>query len=329
MNVESKVLAELSEDCYSSGQVISEKLNITRSAVWKHIVKLRERGYVIEAIPRHGYRLAGRPDKLLPAEIIPLLKTKVVGSQIIHLDETASTADEARHLIDKGIPEGAVVVAENQTAGRGRLGRAWKTPPGQAIALSVALYPSLSPTQVPLLSLATGLAVRWAVESIIGSNPDLVLKWPNDVYLNGKKLAGVLVETAAELDQVKWAIDSIGLNVNNSFQGTSLAETATSLATELGRKVSRRDLLVALLQELDIVYARVQAPDGLTAIRRDFEKYDLLQGRQVAVATPGGKVCGVAAGIDGEGRLLVRGPGNKTTALFSGEATLSGSDKVL
>lgn len=329
MSVEARVLAELTEDGFSSGQVISEKLNITRSAVWKHIVKLRERGYVIDASPHHGYRLVVRPDKLLSAEIKPLLNTRVIGNRIVHYDEIGSTADEARRLIDQGAPEGTIVVAEGQTAGRGRMGRAWKTPPGQAIALSVVLYPRLSPTQVPLLSLATGLAVRRAVEVVAGKNLDLALKWPNDVYLNGKKLGGVLVEMAAELDRVKWAIDSIGLNVNNSFAGTELAETATSLAAELGRDFSRRELLAALLDELDALYVRARTQPGLTAIRKAFTKHDLLQGRKVEVLTPGGKINGIALGIDAEGRLLVRGHGGKMHALFSGEATLSGSGKIL
>lgn len=329
VNIESQVLAELSEDHYSSGQAISRKLNMTRSAVWKHIVKLRERGYVIEASPRHGYRLAGRPDKLLPAEIRPLLKTEVIGGRIIHLEMTGSTADEARRLIGEQAPEGTVVIAEGQSSGRGRLGREWKTPPGQAVAVSVVLYPSISPMQVPLLSLATGIAVSNAVESVTGGEASPAVKWPNDVYLNGKKLAGVLVEMAAELDQVKWAIDSIGINVNNSFTDTPLADRATSLAVELGRKVSRRELVAAVLNELDGIYSRSRTPAGLDAIRHDFEKRDLLQGRRIEVVTPTGKVDGIAIGIDAEGRLLVREPSGATRALFSGEATLSGAGNIL
>lgn len=335
MSVEDKVLAELSEETYSSGQVISEKLLITRSAVWKHIVRLRERGYVIEALPRHGYRLAARPDKLLPAEIRPLLKTRVIGSTIVHLEETGSTADDVRRLIDDGTGEGTVVLAESQTAGRGRLGREWRTPPGQAIALSVVLYPDLPPIQVPLLSLATGLAARNAVAAAMevactpaSAAPGTALKWPNDIYLNGRKVGGVLVEMAAELDHVRWVIASIGLNVNNSFEGTDLSSKATSLATELGGKVSRRDLVVALLGELDTVYDRARKPSGLAEIRNEFEQLDLLQGHRVEVATPGGTVSGVATGIDVEGRLLVRRPDGEVVALFSGEASLAGSGGV-
>ena len=329
MNVETKVLAELSEDGYSSGQEISKKLHITRSAVWKHIVKLRERGYTIEASPRHGYRLAGRPDKLLPAELMPLLEGSRLAARIVHLEETGSTADEARRFIDEGAPEGTVVIAERQSSGRGRLGRQWTTAPGEAIALSIILYPKLSPTQVPLLSLATGIAVKKAVESVAGSGMNLALKWPNDVYLNGKKLGGVLVEMGAELDRVKWAIDSIGLNVNNSLKGTGLEKKAISLADVAGHRFSRRDLVVALLKELDAVYDMLSRPEDLAAIRREFEQLDMLQGRKVEVSTPAGPVRGIALGIDSEGRLVVRDPGGKLQALFSGEATLSGPGNIL
>lgn len=321
MNVEEKILSELSRDRYSSGEAIGEKLHITRSAVWKHIVKLRERGYQIDATPRHGYRLVGRPDKLLPAELTPLLKTKFVGRRIVHLDETSSTADVARQLVGEQAPEGTVVISETQSEARGRLGRPWQTPAGEAIAVSIIFYPSLAPTQVPLLSLATALAVKRAVESVTSARPEL--KWPNDIYLNGRKLAGVLVEMSAELDRVKWMIDSIGLNVNNSFQGSELEGVATSLADELGRKVSRRELAAALLNQLERVYREAQTADGLMVVGRAFEKQDLLQGNHVEVKIPGGVVSGQVEGIDGEGRLLVRDRDGLQHALFSGEATLA------
>lgn len=327
--LEARVLAELSAESYASGEAISGKLGISRSAVWKHIEKLREQGYLIEATPHLGYRLAGRPDKLLAAEIQPLLKTEVIGVRVVHYEKTGSTADEARRLIEEGAPEGTTVIAEAQTSGRGRMGRTWQTPPGQTIALSVVLYPRLTPASIPLLSLGTAAAVRRAVENILseetGKAAGVALKWPNDIYLGGKKLGGILLEMAAEMDRVKWVVDSVGLNVNNSFAGTDLEGQATSLAAEQGRSFSRRQLTAAILEELDRVYALSHSEKGLAAIRREFEKHDLLQGHKVEVATPESVVRGVAAGIDREGRLRVRGPGGKVQALFSGEASLSGS----
>lgn len=341
MNTEHKVLAELTEDRYSSGEAISQKLNITRSAVWKHIVKLRERGYVIEALPRNGYRLIGRPDKLLPAEITPLIHAQVIGGHIVHFEKTGSTADDARKLIDEGAPEGTVVIADEQTQGRGRMGRTWQTPAGKAIALSVILHPRVSPSRISLLSLATALAVKNALVAVLsvtresqsgegGSeeihvDPHISLKWPNDIYVGGKKLGGVLLEMAAELDRVQWAIASIGLNVNNQVQGTGLKNIATSLLEELGHEVSRRDLVVALLDELDSVYRRFNLEVDPGAISHEFEKSDMLQGHKVEVDTPAGFVTGVASGIDADGRLRIRESGGGVKLLFSGEATLSGA----
>lgn len=321
MNVETKILSELTEDGYSSGEAISEKLSISRSAVWKHIVKLRGRGYIIDASPRHGYRLAGRPDKLLPAELAPLLKTSILGRHIVHLEETPSTSDAARILVGDGAPEGTVVFAESQTDGRGRLGRGWHSPPGETIAMSVILYPSLPPTRTPLLSLATALAVKRAVEETTSAS--VVLKWPNDIYLSGRKLAGVLVEMAAEIDRVKWVIDSVGINVNNSFAGTELEGRATSLADELGREISRRELAAALLTHLEKVYNQARSQAGLVAIQRSFRKHDMLQGRQIEVKTPDVTISGKADGIDSEGRLLVSDQAGKVHSLFSGEATIT------
>ena len=322
MNVESRVLNELSEERYSSGEVISRKLHITRSAVWKHIVKLRARGYRIEASPRRGYRLSSRPDKLLPAEIKPLLNTGIIGSCIFHEDVTGSTIEVARRLIDKGATEGTTVIAEEQTAARGRLGRLWETPAGQAIAMSVILYPPFAPAQAPLLSLATGLAAARAVESVCGVRPQL--KWPNDIYLGGRKIGGILVEMAAELDRVRWVIDSIGINVNNMFRKASLAARATSLKEQLGRKVSRLELTAALISELDTMYRRARE-EGFAATAAEFEQLDMLQGHEIEVSIPGGggQVTGKAVGIDNNGRLLVDPGGNDVQALFSGEATLS------
>ena len=321
MNVDSMILSELSEAGYTSGEAISAKLEISRSAVWKHIVKLRERGYRIEATPRHGYRLAGRPDKLLESELAPLLKTRALGRRIIHFDEVDSTADAARLQITGGAPEGTAVFAEAQTGGRGRLGREWLTPPGKAIALSVILYPEMVPTQTPLLSLATALAIKNAVEET--ASVSIELKWPNDILLSGRKLGGVLVEMAAELDRVKWVIDSIGLNVNNSLLGTALEGRATSLVDELGREISRRELAAAMLNQLEMAYNGALLSGGFTSIRRNFEKHDMLQGRSIAIDCPDGTINGKAEGIDAEGRLLVRDARGKIHALFSGEVRLA------
>ncbi len=327
MNTEELILAEISGPGFRSGEQISGRLEITRSAVWKHIVKLRESGYEIEARPHRGYRLLGRPDKLLPLELAPRLDTRVIGRRIVHYDKLESTTVAARELIESGAEEGTVLVAEAQAAGKGRLGRRWITHPGRSIAMSVILLSGPPPTRMPMLSLATAVAAARAIAGVAGIQPRL--KWPNDIYWQGKKLGGVLVEIGAELDRVRWIIDSIGINVNDDFRNTKLMETATSLAEVTGRRLSRLDLAAALITELDrlwMVASSDSARDGggdLEAYRREFERLDILQGNRVGVITPEGGLDGTASGIDSEGRLLVETGDGSITAVFSGEATLA------
>lgn len=321
MNVEAQVLAALDRGGHVSGEAISERLGISRAAVWKHVGNLRRQGYGIEAAPRRGYRLTARSDRLLATELEPLLKTRVVGSRIIHYDETTSTADVARQLAGEGADEGTTVIAEKQTAGRGRLGRSWQTTAGQGLALSVILYPRMTPAQAPLLSLAAGLAAAEAVADATGATPGL--KWPNDIYLDGRKLGGVLVEMAAELDGVRWVIISLGMNVNEDFRGAALEDSAVSLAAHLGSPVKRRLLAAAFLNRLDDVCARLLAGDA-GAIRDGFSRLDILQGHDVTVAAADEVIRGRAGGIDESGRLLVVEAGGRSRALSSGEATLHG-----
>ena len=321
MNVEELILAEITSDDFRSGEQISRKLNITRSAVWKHIVKLRDSGYEIEARPHRGYRLLGRPDKLLPAEINPRLETQTVGSRIVHFNRVDSTSDTARQLIERGTAEGTVVIAESQAAGKGRMGRRWITHPGRSIAMSVILFSGLQPASIPLLSLATAVAAARSIWKVTHIRPEL--KWPNDIYFRGKKLGGVLLEMSAELDRVRWIIDSIGINVNDDLRNTELGKTATSLSAVTGSSVPRLDLVVALLSELDVLWSAAVEEGGMDAYRREFQKLDCLQNRDIRVKTPEGTLAGTARGIDPEGRLLLDGHGT-THAIFSGEATLAG-----
>lgn len=320
MSIEEEVLAALSGGGHVSGEAISERLGLSRAAVWKHVENLRRQGYAIEAAPRRGYRLTARPDRLLPAELAPLI-TGVIGHSVIHCEETTSTADVARRLAGEGAAEGTVVTAEYQSAGRGRLGRAWQTAAGEGLALSVILCPRLPPGRIPLISLATGLAAAEAVAAVTGAATGL--KWPNDIYLDGRKLGGVLVEMAAEMDGVRWAVASLGLNVNESFDGTPLAGRAVSLAMHTGRRWPRPLLAAAFLNRLDELYARLLAGDS-AAVIDGFERLDILKGRRVTVISGEERVDGEAAGIDESGCLLVEGAGGQRHTLLSGEATLEG-----
>src|SRR5919198_2054958 len=237
---EEMVLAFLAEagDEFVSGEAISDKLGLSRAAVWKHVEALRAQGYRIDAVPARGYRLAGIPDRLGALELRPLLNTHDLG-QVVHWhDEVGSTNDLAKALADDGAAHGEVVVAEAQSAGRGRRGRSWPSPPGRNLYLSAVLRPDLPPARAPELTLVASVALCQAVRQ---ADVAASIKWPNDLLVGGRKLGGILLEMAAEPDQIQWVVLGIGVNVNGRPEDfpEEVRPIATSMAIERGRPVPR------------------------------------------------------------------------------------------
>jgi len=232
---EELVLAFLAEavDEFVSGEAISDKLGLTRAAVWKHVDALRSQGYRIDAVPARGYRLVGIPDRLTPLELRPLLNTHDVGREVHWFEEIASTNDRAKELADDDAEHGEVVVAETQTAGRGRRGRAWASPARRNLYFSVVLRPDLPPVRAPELTLVASLAICDALRQ---AGVDAGIKWPNDLLASGKKIAGILTELAAEPDRVDWVVLGVGVNVNSRREDfpDELRDTATSILLERG-----------------------------------------------------------------------------------------------
>ena len=202
-------------DGYISGEEMSQRLNMSRAAIWKYMQELRALGYEIAAVPHLGYQLVTSPDKLLSYEIQSGLNTKIIGKKIIVLETVTSTMDEAFRLGMENCPEGTIVCAEAQSKGRGRLGRAWTSPKGKGLYFSLVLRPSLPLNQLAQLTLMSAVAVAEAIEDISDLKP--LIKWPNDILLEGQKLAGILTELRAESDQVKFVVVGVGLNVNSSL----------------------------------------------------------------------------------------------------------------
>ncbi len=312
-------------DGYISGERLSGDLGISRAAVWKHMAALRRQGYQIEARPRLGYRLAKRPDRLDPALVRAGLTTRVLGCRIRYLPSCGSTNLVAKELAAAGAPEGTLVLTEEQTAGRGRLGRRWVAPFGSSLLMSVLLRPALPPAEVPSLGLSAAVAVAAAVQRCTGLSPGL--KWPNDLLLEGRKAGGILLELAAEGDMVHHAVLGVGLNVNvapASWPG-EVASRATSLAAVLGRAVDRLALLRGILAELEERY-RIWQEGGFAALRAEWIERNVTLGREVTVATPRGVVRGRAWDVDREGRLLLDLEDGERLALAAGEVTLSGDN---
>ena len=286
-----------------SGEELARRLGCSRAAVWKHIAALRQGGYEIRGRPSVGYTLGTVPDRLGPAELAPHL----AGSWR-HVEWRAvvdSTQNLARDLARDGAPEGTIVIAESQTAGRGRLGRQWHSPAGCNLYCSLVLRPPLPPIAVPTFALVVGLAVADAVQALLGARA--ALKWPNDVLLDGRKVAGILTELDAEIERVRYVIVGIGVNVNTEAFPADLATRATSLRLAAGHPVDRARFTGGLLAALEARYRRFLA-DGFAAMRPEWEASAALTGKEVRVTAPEGEVSGRVVGVDDDGALRLAGP---------------------
>lgn len=288
-----------------SGEALSRELNISRTAVWKHICSLRNEGYVIESATRKGYLLKAAIDRLLPAEIGSALRSNRLSSRIVFENRVDSTNRLARDLAISGAVEGTLVVAETQSGGRGRKGRNWYSPPGEGIYVSLVLRPRFQPAEAPRMTLLTGVALAETLIPIVPSR--VTIKWPNDVLAGGKKVAGILIEISTEIDSIDYMIVGVGLNVNTPTGRfpAELRERATSLAIESGNTIDRTEILRAFLERLERYYDLIGREGFAPAIKRWRELSDMT-GRHVRVNSFDWSLEGTIAGIDNEGVLLVK-----------------------
>ncbi len=316
-----------------SGTKIAEEIGTTRSEVWRLVQRLRGLGVDIAGHSASGYRLRKVPDLLLAETLAPLLRGTLFGSHIHHYFKIGSTNAAAMAAAAEGAPEGSVFVAEEQVAGRGRGAHGWHSARSQGIYCSVVLRPALSPADVLVLTLATGLAVSSAAEHLLArprgpeektAAPHLDLRWPNDLLLNGKKFVGILAEMTAEATRVRHLVVGIGINVNQPGFPAELREAATSLRLESGSCWSRVELAAALLKSLDREYRALlkPGPGGREAVLRRFqERSSYAQGRRVRVEEDGGYE-GVTAGLDARGFLQVETRNGLRTVLSGGVRAL-------
>ena len=253
--MKSKILEILrNKDTYVSGQELSERFGVSRTAVWKAIHQLEEEGYRIEAVPRKGYHMVETPDVVCKEEILSLLETKWAGRNLVYLETVDSTNDLAKKLADQGAPEGTLVVADEQTGGKGRRGRAWCTPKGSAIAMTIVLRPDIRPELASMVTLVMGLSVAKAIESLYPVS--VGIKWPNDVVVNGKKICGILTEMSAEMTGIHYLVIGTGINTNVEEFPEEIQSVATSLIKELGEKVNRAELIAACLKYFEEYYEK-------------------------------------------------------------------------
>ena len=291
---------------YISGEFLSRELGVSRTAVWKHISALRNGGYGIEAIPSRGYRLTSSPDVIYPHEVATHLDSATIGRHLEFLQLTASTNADAFRLAEDGAAEGTVVLADAQSGGKGRRGRIWSSPAGVNLYCSVVLRPAIMPHEAPQLTFLSAVAVARAIELTTDLTPEI--KWPNDLLISGKKVAGLLNEMSAETDGINFVILGIGVNLNMTAAQfpDDLRHPATSLLLESGRGVDRSCFAGTMLKELDRLYRGFLA-HGFGPVREEWQRRCNANGRQVVVSDSGTECSsGMFVGIDADGSLLLR-----------------------
>ena len=299
---------------FLSGEDISKKLKVSRAMVWKEIHHLRELGYDIHAQPHLGYKLVSIPDKLFADELSYALGTKIVGKSIVSYDEIDSTNDAVTQLGEKGAAEGTAVFAEFQKKGRGRLGRSWVSPKGRNILFSVLLRPSIPPQDTAKITLLAAISIVRTIEQMTGVKAGI--KWPNDIYHEGKKLAGILTEMSAEPDRVKFVTVGIGIDINS--KAPELPDHSTSVSEMAGHAVSRLEFARALLKQLDRDYGRFKA-GKFEELARDWEELSVTSGRRVEATVLNRKIQGTAMGIDAEGALVIRSDTGMQERVLAGD----------
>jgi BirA family biotin operon repressor/biotin-[acetyl-CoA-carboxylase] ligase len=324
MTTDAQILSTLrtAGDDAISGAELAQRLGISRAAIWARIEDLRKLGYEIEASPHLGYRLVSVPDVLHADDLVSRLgKTEIVGRDIRVFEQTTSTNDVIEKLARDGVKEGVVVFAESQTRGRGRLGRKWISPARKGLWFSVLLRPNLRPQETTQLTVAAATALRRAIVSQTGLEPEI--KWPNDIQIDGRKVAGILTELNAELDSVKYVILGIGVDVNLAASDFphELRKTATSLRVEADRMIPRAELATVILQELDADYTRIVS-GKFGAVADEWEAHCSTIGRDVVIRIGERQIRGRAEALDEDGALLLRTIHGHLERIIGGDVTL-------
>jgi BirA family biotin operon repressor/biotin-[acetyl-CoA-carboxylase] ligase len=317
-------LADGGED-FTSGEALSGKLGLSRAAVWKYVESLRHKGYRIEAVPARGYRLVEVPDRVSPLELAPHLSSREIGRVIHHYDSVPSTNELAFRLANQGAAHGEVVIADEQTAGKGRLGRSWASPKGVNLYFSVILRPDLPSYRAPELTLVAAVA---AAEAIQSAQVPARIKWPNDLMLGNRKLGGILTELSSELDRIHFAVLGMGINVNSTPAQFSpeVARVAVSISEVLGKRISRAGLAADLWGRLER-WLTVHAEQGFAPVRAAWKEFCGMLGQPVLIQTGQKQLSGIAEDIDEAGALILRDSEGKRERVVSGDVAQLGDER--
>lgn len=310
---------------YVSGQQLCTQFGVSRTAVWKAINQLKEDGYQIEAVSHKGYRLLESPDILSQSEVLSRLTTDWAGQTLYYLSETGSTNIDAKRYAEEGAPHGTVVIAEMQTAGRGRRGKFWQSPAGSAIYMTILLRPEFAPDKASMLTLVMALSVADAICEVTGL--DAGIKWPNDIVVNKKKVCGILTEMNAELDYIQYVVIGVGINVNNNAVDEfpeEIRQSATSLKIESGMRISRAVILERVLAHFEKNYHIFTGTLDLSMLLKSYDARLLNLNAEVRVLDPKGEYTGIARGINPAGELLVEKENGEVIPVYAGEVSVRG-----
>ena len=314
-------------DGYVSGQQISGQFGVSRTAVWKVIRQLQDDGYQVEAVRNKGYHIVDSPDVMTKEELASLMKTRWAGRNILYYDVTDSTNLRIKQAGDEGAPHGTLAVADRQTAGRGRRGRTWESPAGSSIYMSILLRPEIAPNKASMLTLVMALSVVEGIRECVGSGediPGIQIKWPNDIIINGKKLAGILTEMSSQIDYINHVTVGVGINVNMTEFPEEIADTATSLRLECGHTVKRASLIAAVMERLEENYEIFLETEDLSGLLGRYSALLVNRDRDVLIIGQKEKYQAHAIGIDNTGELIVRREDGTLEKIYAGEVSVRG-----
>lgn len=308
---------------YISGECISTNLNVSRTAIWKHINNLKKKGYIIEGISNKGYKLISEPDLLTENSIIPHLKTKIVGKNVLHFDSINSTNIKAKELASKGLIDGSLIIAEEQSGGSGRLGRKWISPKG-GIWCSLVLRPNIPPIEAPKVTQIAAAAVFKALEDLeIKSS----IKWPNDVHIDGEKLCGILVEMKGNMDTIEYLVVGTGINVNidaDFFNDNINSNTATSLKSKFNRDFDRSKLIAGYLNHFEELYLDFLNNLNLKKTIDICKNNSNIFGKKARLITYNNEEIVTCLSLSDTGNLIVKDSNGNEKIVLSGEITFNG-----
>lgn len=293
-----------SADGYISGQELCNRFGVSRTAVWKAINQLKEAGYEIEAQQNKGYRLMAAPDLMTEAEIKSLMHTEWVAKEVLYFDTIDSTNTKAQELAEKGYPSGTLVVADKQESGKGRRGRSWVSPSGTGIFMTLMIKPDINPNNASMLTLVAALAVAKAITSVTGEKA--LIKWPNDIVINGKKVCGILTEMNAQFDYINHIVVGIGINVHNESFPEEISQMASSLMIEAGgKRFHRAQIIAGTMSYFEQYYDTFLKTQDLSALVREYDELLVNRNKSVRVLDPKEPFDGKAMGITPKGELIV------------------------